>query len=70
MASKKVKIEYGLMIAPVGVIDSESSMTKKTFFEKMEVQYPSADGWVVTERSVVPAGQTFVVTYHLQKVNE
>ena len=46
MATKK-KIEYGLMVAPIGTINSDKSMTKATFFETVEEQYPSAEGWEV-----------------------
>lgn len=76
MAAKK-KIEYGMQAAKIGPTDSESTVSKATFFELLEKNYPSADGWEVynTESIVVRtsyAGQETelpFVTYHLKKVN-
>jgi hypothetical protein len=69
MAAKK-KIEYGLMVAPIGTINSDKSMTKVTFFEKMEEQYPSAEGWEVYSTSVeAGTSDAVLVAYHLKKVN-
>lgn len=69
MATKK-KIEYGFIVAPVGVSESEKSVSKTGFFERMEAQYPSSDGWEVWSVSVTPTGTAeVVVAYHLRKVN-
>ena len=65
----KKSIEYGVLIAPIGTVDSDTSMTKKTFFARLEAEYPSADGWEVVSREVTPTGSTVIMAYHLQKVN-
>jgi hypothetical protein len=68
----KKAVEYGVLVAPIGTVDNEKSMTKATFFATLEQQYPSAAGWKVVERAItpVPGGDTIVMAYHVEKVNE
>lgn len=77
MATKetKQKIQYGLQAAKIGPTDSESTVSKAHFFELMEANYPSGEGWVVyaTETTPVPtmyngtSTELLHVTYHLRK---
>jgi hypothetical protein len=67
--AKANKTEYGVLIAPIGTVDSDTSMTKKSFFARLETEYPSTEGWEVIERSVTPNGTTVIMAYHVQKVN-
>jgi len=70
MAGKKGSIEYGLLVAPLGIGDTDTTISKKSFFERMEAQYPYKEGWRVTERNTIPSGTGVIITYHLEKVNE
>ena len=43
----KKKIEYGMLAAKIGPVDSETTVSKDRFFALMEERYPSAEGWEV-----------------------
>jgi hypothetical protein len=76
MATKK-KIEYGMIAAKIGPVDSESTVSKERFFALLEERYPSADGWEVYSTESILVNTNFqgfsnelpFVTYHLKKVN-
>ena len=71
MATKKPKIEYGMVIGNIAAIDSDNTISLQTFWNAMETKYPQAEGWVVVDRTMTPnTGQVFTVAYHLEKVNE
>ncbi len=69
------KYEYGFVAATIGVADSESTLSKKSFLARIEQEYPSADGWEVYQVTSVPLQQTWngmnmtlpYVTYHLRR---
>ena len=75
MASKK-KIEYGFLSAMVGPMDGKEVISKASFFNRLEAEYPSGDGWEVyetnmTTRTVSVGTDTYTypyVTYHVRKV--
>jgi hypothetical protein len=70
MATSKKKVEYGLVVAPIGTTNSDKSMTKATFFETVEAQYPSADGWEVYSITCdAGSSETVFLAYHMRKVN-
>lgn len=70
MAKKDQKIEYGFVIAPIGTVDNENSITKKSFLERVEAEYPSAEGWEVFDTQTYPnPNQTYTLAYHLKRVN-
>lgn len=68
MAKKDAKIEYGFVIAPVGGGDSETALGKKSFLERVEAEYPSAEGWEVWSVQVYPGQGNYTVAYHLKRV--
>ena len=61
---------YGVLVAPIGTTDSPTSMTKATFFARLEAEYPSAE-WQVVDRSitVIPGGETIVMAYHVERID-
>jgi len=70
MATSKQTKEYGVLVAPIGASDSPEGkfMSKKTFFAKLEADYPSGAGWYVVERSVeVGTGDAIMMTYHMER---
>ena len=70
MATSKQTKEYGVLVAPIGSSDSLEGkfMSKKTFFAKLEADYPSGAGWYVVERSVeVGTGDAIMMTYHMER---
>lgn len=68
MAKKEQKIEYGLKAAPIGV--GEGTISKEQFFQSLEAEYPSAEGWEVWHTDVTPATDSrYLVVYHLKRVN-
>jgi hypothetical protein len=71
MATKKSKIEYGLVVGNISTVNSDSTVTKAKFFEELERQYPSTEGWeVYATQTAALTGQVFTVSYHVRKVNE
>lgn len=63
------KVEYGVVIAPVGL--GEGVISKKDFFARIESEYPSNDGWKVVDRHVTAQTDSrYLMSYHLEKVNE
>lgn len=70
MATKTATKEYGVLVAPIGASDDSAGkyMSKKTFFAQMELQYPSAAGWYVVDRSVdAGSGESILMAYHLER---
>lgn len=62
------KYEYGFVIGSVSAAQTDGTITKSQFFENLESQYPSKDGWEVWNVSSVPLnGQIFVVSYHVRR---
>lgn len=70
VTKKEAKIEYGFVIAPVGTGDSDTAIGKKSFLERVEAEYPSAEGWEVWSSQVYPGQATYTVAYHLKRVIE
>jgi len=69
--AKKVGTEYGVLVAPIAPIDSDTGLSKRTFFERLEDQYPVSQGWVVVHREVLlTAGNGYAMAYHVERVNE
>lgn len=70
-------IRYGSVSALISTVDSESSMTMKTFLEFVEQKYPYAEGWRVVQRETTPLEQNVAGaksflpyrTYHLEKID-
>ena len=70
MAKNEKKVEYGFVIAPIGALDNENSITKKSFLERVETEYPSTEGWEVFQIQTYPnPNQTYTVAYHMKRVN-
>jgi len=68
MVAKKVTIEYGVLVAPLGGIDSNKTITKETFFRKLEEQYPSGEGWEVSSAEAKPNENDVILIYHMKRV--
>ena len=70
MATNKQTKEYGVLVAPIGSSDSVEGkfMSKKTFFAKLEADYPSGAGWYVSQRSVsIGTGDSIMMAYHMER---
>ena len=63
MTTKKATIEYGVLVEPIG-----ETMTKSTFFQKLEEQYPSGEGWEVSSSEAKPNEKAVVLIYHMKRV--
>ena len=68
MVAKKVTIEYGVLVAPLGGVDNDETMTKATYFQKLEEQYPSGEGWEVSSSEAKPNEKAVVLIYHMKRV--
>ena len=70
MATSKQTKEYGVLVAPIGASDSPEGkfMSKKTFFAKLEAEYPSGAGWYVAKCSVsIGTGDSIMMAYHMER---
>jgi hypothetical protein len=59
--------EYGLLVAPLGQGDTDTTISKAGFFERLEAQYPSAEGWEVWNTDSFSTGTGVVVVYHTKR---
>lgn len=78
MAKGNKVIEYGMKSGLIGQSNNENMSTKQAFFDAMEAEYPSSEGWEVYATEVTPLEQNFMgakvflpyTTYHLRKLNK
>ena len=69
--TKGKSIEYGMVIGNIAAIDSDSTISLKTFLATLESKYPQSQGWKVVDRTMAANnGQIFTIAYHLEKANE
>jgi len=68
MTTKKATIEYGVLVAPLGGVDNGETMTKATFFQKLEEQYPSSEGWKLFSAEGKPNERAVILIYHMTRV--
>ena len=63
MTTKKATIEYGVLVEPIG-----ETMTKSAFFQKLEEQYPSSEGWKLFSAEGKPNERAVILIYHMIRV--